>query len=81
MPNLGPGSISPCSPYIGLNILSIDQSTVVVGKDQLSLIKVLESKGFTVISMPMRHARTLSGGFHCATLDLRRKGNLEDYFS
>jgi hypothetical protein len=22
---------------------------------------------------------TLSGGLHCATLDLRRKGELEDY--
>jgi len=80
VPTSGPGSVSPCSPYIGMNILSINPNTVVVGKDQLSLIKVLESKGFTVIPMPMRHARTLSGGFHCATLDLRRTGLLEDYF-
>jgi N-dimethylarginine dimethylaminohydrolase len=63
-----------------MNILSVNPNTVIVGKDQISLIKVLESKGFTVIPMPMRHARTLSGGFHCATLDLRRKGSLEDYF-
>lgn len=80
VPTSGPGSVSPCSPYIGMNILSVNPNTVIVGKDQISLIKVLESKGFTVIPMPMRHARTLSGGFHCATLDLRRKGSLEDYF-
>ena len=81
VPTSGPGSVSPCSPYIGMNILSIDHKTVVVGRDQHSLIEVLEKRGFTVIAMPMRHARTLSGGFHCATLDLRRKGTLEDYFS
>ena len=80
VPTNGPGSVSPCSPYIGMNILSVNPNTVIVGKDQISLIKVLESKGFTVIPMPMRHARTLSGGFHCATLDLRRSGSLEDYF-
>jgi N-dimethylarginine dimethylaminohydrolase len=76
----GPGSISPCSPYIGMNILSIDQNTVVVGKDQTNLIRVLEQHQFTVIPTRMRHAQTLSGGYHCATLDLVRDGNLEDYF-
>ncbi len=76
----GPGSISPCSPYIGMNILSIDQNTVIVGKDQTNLIKVLEQHKFTVIPTRMRHAQTLSGGYHCATLDLVRHGDLEDYF-
>ncbi len=76
----GPGSISPCSPYIGMNILSIDQNTVVVGGDQTNLIRVLEQHKFTVIPTRMRHAQTLSGGYHCATLDLVRDGNLEDYF-
>jgi glycine amidinotransferase/scyllo-inosamine-4-phosphate amidinotransferase 1 len=28
----------------------------------------------------MRQARSMSGGFHCATLDTKRKGNLENYF-
>ncbi len=76
----GPGSVSPCSPYIGMNILSIDQNTVVVGKDQVNLIKVLEKYKFTVVPTTMRHAQTLSGGYHCATLDIARQGDLEDYF-
>lgn len=76
----GPGSVSPCSPYIGMNILSIDQNTVIVGKDQTNLIRILEQRGFTVVSTRMRHAQTLSGGYHCATLDLVREGKLEDYF-
>jgi N-dimethylarginine dimethylaminohydrolase len=79
-PTSGPGSISPCSPYIGMNILSVDPNTVCVGNTQLSLIRELEKRKFTVIPLPMRHAATLSGGFHCATLDLRRTGSLEDYF-
>jgi N-dimethylarginine dimethylaminohydrolase len=77
----GPGSISPCSPYIGMNILSIDQNTVIVGKDQINLIKVLEQHGMSVVPTAMRHAQTLSGGYHCATLDLVRDGTLEDYFN
>lgn len=77
----GPGSISPCSPYIGMNILSFDPNTVLVPSDQTNLIKVLEKKSMTVIPVRQRHAQTLSGGFHCQTLDLRRKGELEDYFS
>ena len=75
----GPGSISPCSPYIGMNILSVDPKTVIVGEDQTNLIRVLENKGFTVATVKMRHAQTLSGGLHCTTLDLRRRGTLEDY--
>ena len=77
----GPGSISPCSPYIGMNILSVDTNTVIVGSDQTNLIKVLEDRNINVIPVRQRHAQTLSGGFHCSTLDLRRKGDLEDYFS
>lgn len=69
----------PCSPYIGLNLLSINPSTVCVDREQIELIKVLEKRGFTCIPLPMRHARALSGGFHCATLDLVREGPFEDY--
>lgn len=76
----GPGSISPCSPYIGMNILSIDENTVVVGKDQTNLIKVLEQHKYNVIPTQMRHAQTLSGGYHCMTLDIVRQGTLENYF-
>ena len=29
--------------------------------------------------MRLRHAKILGGGFHCVTLDLNRKGTLEQY--
>jgi glycine amidinotransferase/scyllo-inosamine-4-phosphate amidinotransferase 1 len=33
----------------------------------------LEQHKFTVIPQELRHSRTLGGGFHCVTLDTRRK--------
>ena len=63
-----------------MNILSVDPNTVIVGEDQTNLIRVLEKEGFTVATIKMRHAQTLSGGLHCTTLDLIRTGPLESYF-
>lgn len=74
-----PGGVAPCSPYIGMNILSIDHETVVVDDAQIHLIRELDKHGITSVPIRFRHAMTLSGGIHCATLDLRRRGNLEDY--
>ena len=39
---------------------------------QKKLIAQLKEEKFNVISLPMRHARTLGGGFHCVTCDLER---------
>jgi N-dimethylarginine dimethylaminohydrolase len=74
-----PGGVAPCSPYIGMNILSIDHNTVVVDDVQVPLMRELEKHGITSVPVRFRHAMTLSGGIHCSTLDLRRKGTLEDY--
>jgi len=60
------------SKWIALNMLSIDPQTVIVDSYQRNLIKMLESKKFTVIPLTLRHSRTLGGGFHCVTLDLVR---------
>ena len=61
------------SKWIGMNMLSIDPKTVIVDRNQYTLIEDLESAGFTTIPLQMRHARTLGGGFHCVTLDLFRE--------
>ena len=60
------------SKWIGLNILSINPDTVIVDEIQTGLMKQLTQEGFQVIATPLRHSRTLGGGFHCATLDLER---------
>ena len=67
------------SSAIGLNILSINEHTVIVDKNQKPLIKELKKWGIDSIPLQLRHAKTLGGGFHCVTLDLHREGKLEQY--
>ena len=68
------------SNWIDMNLLSINPSLVVVDQDQTALIKLLEKQGLDVIPLKLRHSKMLGGGFHCVTLDIRRKGTLQRYF-
>ena len=76
-----PGGVAPCSPYIGMNILSVNPNTIICDSTQEPLMRELDKYGVDSIPVQFRHAMTLSGGIHCATLDLKRAGTLEDYFS
>lgn len=58
--------------------LRLSPKLAVVDKHQTELIKLLESRGIDVRPILLRHGRTLGGGFHCITLDVRRKGNSEN---
>lgn len=68
-----------CSPWVGMNVLSLDPDTVIVDERQTELIKVLEKNKMTVVPIRMRHIYTQGGGLHCATLDTVRDSKLEDY--
>jgi hypothetical protein len=61
------------SKWIALNMLVLDPTTVIVDKHQTQLIRTLEQHKFDVVPLELRHSRTLGGGFHCVTLDTRRK--------
>jgi N-dimethylarginine dimethylaminohydrolase len=61
------------SKWVGMNMLSIDENTVIVDAAQTQLIKDLERVGVTSIPLTLRHSRTLGGSFHCVTLDLIRE--------
>jgi scyllo-inosamine-4-phosphate amidinotransferase 1 len=61
------------SKWIGMNTLSINPHTVIVDAAQTAIIKTLEDRAFDVVPLTLRHSRTLGGGFHCVTLDLRRQ--------
>ena len=69
-----------CSPWVGMNFLSLDQKTVLVDVRQKKLIKLLESHKFEVLTVSLRHMYTQGGGIHCATLDTVRESKLESYF-
>lgn len=60
------------SKWIAMNMLSINEHTVIVDKYQENLINLLENRNITVIPLELKHSRTLGGGFHCVTLDLVR---------
>lgn len=64
------------SPWAGLNVMSIDPRTVLVHDRQKSMIRLLETRGFTVVPVQMRHCYTMLGGLHCTTLDVIRDSTL-----
>ena len=68
------------SAWVDMNLFSINPNLVVVDRDQTGLIKLLEKNGLDVLPLKLRHSRMMGGGFHCVTLDIRRKGTLERYF-
>ena len=74
------GGIKTTSPYIGLNFLSVNEKLVICDIHQEPLRKELGKHGIETIGLKMRHARALCGGFHCVTLDTKRKGVRQDYF-
>lgn len=61
------------SPWINVNLLSINENLVVLEKHQTALQKILKQYKIECAMLPLRHARTLGGSFHCVTLDLERK--------
>lgn len=67
------------SAWISLNLFMLSPDVAVVEKSQKPLIKLLENNRIHCIPLQWRHGRTLGGGFHCVTLDVRRRGKLEDY--
>lgn len=75
-----PNGVTTTSPYIGLNFLSVNEELVICDKNQTHLRKELDKHGIETIGLEMRHARSMSGGFHCVTLDTKRKGTRQDYF-
>lgn len=73
------GARPHCSIWIGMNLLVVRPGLVVVDARQPALIRLLEQRGMDVLAMRLTHARTLGGGFHCVSLDVRRTGELETY--
>jgi N-dimethylarginine dimethylaminohydrolase len=62
----------PASPWLGMNILSINEKLVMVEEHQILLMKELKKWGVDSIPVRMRHSRTFSGGPHCITTDIVR---------
>jgi glycine amidinotransferase len=68
------------STWINMNVLMLDERRVIVERQDEPMIKALESWGFEPILCNFRHFNSFGGSFHCATLDVRRRGTLQSYF-
>lgn len=68
------------SNWLSLNVLSIDEKRILVEAEERPLIDFLKRHGFTPIPLPLRNFGSLGGGFHCATVDIRRRSMLQSYF-
>ena len=62
-----------------MNFFMVDPELAVVNRAQVPLRRLLERHGIDTVGVDLRHCRTLSGGLHCVTLDIRRRGSLESY--
>ena len=67
------------SLWSGMNFLMVRPDLAIVNAAQLPMIRLLERRGIDVLPLQLRHCLTMSGNFHCVTLDVRRRGELEDY--
>ena len=60
------------SEWINMNLFSVNENLIALEEHQEPTRKALEKHGIECAMLPMRHGRTLSGIFHCVTLDLER---------
>jgi glycine amidinotransferase len=68
------------SRWGGLNVLMLDEERVIVEQRQEPLIRALRDWGFRPIPCAFEAYYPFLGSFHCATLDIRRRGELKSYF-
>jgi glycine amidinotransferase/scyllo-inosamine-4-phosphate amidinotransferase 1 len=73
MVDIGYHKIERASVWVGINLLSIDENTVIVDNRQTELIKELKKYNIEALDCKLRHSRTLGGSFHCVTADMIRE--------
>ena len=66
--------------WVNINMFMLDEERVVVEKEEVATIKALKDWGFKPIPCAFRNYYAFAGSFHCATLDVRRRGELKSYF-
>jgi glycine amidinotransferase len=62
------------------NIIMLDHERVVVEASEETTIQAFKDWGFKPVKVPFRHFLPFGGSFHCATVDVRRRGELQSYF-
>ncbi|WP_433549011.1 amidinotransferase [Streptomyces sp. CA-294286] len=70
---------SMCGKWLNMNILMVDEKRVIAERHHTGMLRALEKWGFEPIPCDLLHYAPFGGSFHCATLDVRRRGALESY--
>jgi glycine amidinotransferase len=66
--------------WLAYNVLSLDPNTICVEAKEKRLMAQLDNMGFEVIPVEFANVGPFGGGLHCATVDIFREGECEDYF-
>lgn len=62
-----------CSPWLAVNVLSLDEQRVFVEENNVEFANWVKEKfGMEPIMLPFQHVNSIGGSFHCATTDLVR---------
>jgi glycine amidinotransferase len=69
------------SKWLSMNVLSMSSTKVVCEEQEKPLQELLSKLGFEVFTIPFRNVFEFGGSLHCATWDVRRAGQCEEYFS
>ena len=69
-----------CSRWIMMNVVMLDETRVIVSAGEKRFVRQLRDWGFEPIECPFWDFETIGGGFHCASVDIRRRGSLKSYF-
>ena len=72
--------LSFCSQWLSMNTLMLDTKTICVDAQEIKQMEQFDKLGFEVIPVPFADVSAFGGGLHCATADVNREGNCEDYF-
>lgn len=70
---------SMCGKWLSMNILMVDEKRVIAERHHTGMLRALEKWGFEPVPCDLLHYAPFGGSFHCATLDVRRRGTLESY--
>jgi len=68
------------SVWLSMNCLVLDHKTVLVEASEKAQQEQMDKLGMNVIPVPFRDAYPFGGGLHCATADVYREGECQDYF-
>lgn len=68
------------SRWLSMNLVMLDEERVLVESQEEELARRLRDWGLKPIFCAFTNFYAFGGSFHCATLDVRRRGELQSYF-